>query len=367
MTSPEKMKILVIQTHDIGDVMLSTALCNALKAAYAEAEIDMMAMEHCAGVVEGNPNIHEIIILHKSRRRNPRYLYCFLMSIRARQYDVIVNMQGQIMGLLSCLFSRSSRRIGENKFPWRYAHTDNVELPGDAEPSGEGNAIDVRFAMIASLLPEVKSRSYKIWLSEAELQAARARLRAAGVDPSRPIVALAVNSRDAYKQWPLPYFAEIASWLIKTYAVQLYVFFAPGEEAYSRQLKALLPQSMGDMVFDQIRTASIRELAATFPHCALYVGNDTGPRHIAQAVDLPAFAIVSPASNKWGWAPWDNPRYPAVDAGDALGLSKAEWLAIRCKLRAGVDDGEWFVKLEPGFVRTRLAAMIDELGLFCGD
>ena len=344
--------------------MLSTALCNALKDAYPQAQVDMMTMSHCAGVVESNPNITEIIILDKKRRDSLRYVYEFLMSIRARKYDVIVNMQGQIVGLLTCLFSRSSRRIGENKFPWRYAHSDNMVLPGSAEPSGEGNAVDVRFAMIASLLPKPTNRIYKIWLSEAELQAAAQTLREAGVDSDKPLIAFAVNARDAYKQWPLEYFAQIACWLMDTYGLQIYVFFGPGEEEYSKRLKRLIPEDKRYLMFDDIRTRSIRELAAMFPHCALYVGNDTGPRHIAQAVGLPAFAIVSPASNKWGWAPWDNPRYRAVDSGDALGLSSDEWLAIRSKLRAGVNDADWFAKLDADFVQARVQEMIEELELF---
>jgi len=358
------MKILVIQTHDIGDVMLSTALCNALKTAYADAQVDMMTMQHCAGVVEGNPNIHEIIVLHKSKRKSLRYMLGFLNYIRSKKYDVIVNMQGQIIGLLTCLLSPSSRRIGENKIPWRVAHTDNVELPGSAEPSGEGSAIDVRFAMIAPLLSDVKSRAYKVWLNESELQQGRELLISAGLDMTLPVVALGVNSRDDYKQWPLHYFAKIASWLIEQFGIQIYVFFGPGEEAYSKQLKSVLPEAQRDLVFDDIHTKSIRDLAKVFHCCSLYVGNDTGPRHISQAVDMPAFAVVSPASNKWGWAPWHNSRFQAVDCGDALGLSNSEWLKIRSGLTPGVDDAEWFSKLEPAFVQTRLKAMIDELGLF---
>ena len=72
------MKILVLQTHDIGDVMLSTALCNALKTGYPHAQVDMMTMAHCAGVVEGNPNIHEIIVLDKSQRNSLGYVFRFL-------------------------------------------------------------------------------------------------------------------------------------------------------------------------------------------------------------------------------------------------------------------------------------------------
>lgn len=358
------MKYLIIQTRDIGDVMLSTALCNALKQSYPEAQVDMLTMDHCVGVVEGNPNIDEIIVLIKKRRNSIRYVYRFLKDIRSRKYDAILNVQGQLVGLLTCLFSRSSRRVGDNKFPWRMAHTDNVQLPSSDPPTGECHAIDIRFAMMKPLLNVALSRSYRIWLSEAELNAGREMLLSAGLNLDKPIVALGVNSRDDYKQWPLRYFAELSQWLLESFDIQIFVFFGPGEETYSRGLKTLLPEEMHQRVFDQVHTRSIRELAMLFPHCALYVGNDTGPRHIAQASRIPAFAVVSPASNKWGWVPWHNPRYRAVDTGDALGLSSDEWLEIRNGLTWGVDDAEWFDKLAPAFVQEKLAAMISELGLF---
>ncbi|MFT5218988.1 MAG: heptosyltransferase-3 [Planctomycetota bacterium] len=361
------MKYLVIQTRDIGDVMLSTALCNTLKENYPAAEVDMLTMDYCAGVVRGNPNISEIIEIKKSERNKLGYILKTLCYIRAKKYDAIVNMQGQVVGLLCCLFSLSSRRIGLNKFPWRYAHSDQVPFPFPDQPSGDGHTMDLRFSLLAPLSVKVSSRDYRLWLSDSESAAAQENLTGSGLDLSRPIVALGINSRDDYKQWPIDYFARIASWLIEAFGVQILVFFGPGEESYSKQLKPLVDESIQAHVFDNLRTTSIRELAAVFSHCSLYVGNDTGPRHIAQALNVPAFAIVSPASNKWTWVPWHNPRFKAIDTGDALGLNESEWLAISSKLSKGVDDAPWFARLSPEFAQAQLQAMINDLKLFNKD
>ena len=358
------MKFLVIQTRDIGDVMLSTALCNTLKKNYPNAILDMLTMDHCTGVIEGNPFIDEIIILQKSQRKNVAYILKLLRSIRAKKYSVILNVQGQITGLLTCLFSQSSRRIGFNKFPWSLGHTDNIVFRSYGKPSGHGYTIDDRFALLEPVSLQTEDRSYRIWLSNAELKKARDTLNTKRIDINRPIIALGINSRDDYKQWPLDHFAEIAKWLIRQFNAQIFVFFGPGEERYSKRLKPLLSEKEQQSVFDNIHTQSIRELATIFAHCQLYVGNDTGPRHIAQALDIPAFAIVSPASNKLAWIPWKNSRFIAVDSGDALGLSRAEWESITAKLTPGIDDAEWFSKLNPGYVQGQLTQMIKTLDLF---
>ncbi len=358
------MKFLVIQTRDIGDVILSTALCITLKKNHPDSTVGMLTMDQSAGVLEGNPFIDEILVLEKNRRGELGYMLKFLRSVRAKKYDVILNVQGQITGLLTCLFSRSSRRIGFNKFPWRLAHTDNIAFRAYPESSGYGYTIDDRFALLEPLSLKLIDQHYRIWLSDSELEKSSNTLNAANVNSNRPIVILGINARDDYKRWPLEYFAKTAEWLMDQFDVQILVFFGPGEESYSKKLKRLLPKNKQPSVFDNIHTHSIRELAAVFAHCNLYIGNDTGPRHIAQALDIPAFAIVSPASNKLAWIPWENPRFLAVDTGDALGLTRAEWESITVKLTPGVDDAEWFGKLTPEFVQTRLEQMIEALDLF---
>lgn len=359
------MRFLVIQTRDIGDVLLSTALCNALKAGYPGASVDMLTMDHCVGVVERNPNIDEVIVLVRKRRSELRYLAGFLAAVRRKRYDVVLNLQGQIIGLLVCMAAWSGRRIGFDRFPWRLAHTDSFRLRAYSEPSGQGWTIDDRFELLSPIGVKDQPRTYRIWLDETEVAHGRALLEAAGLDVTRPIVALGINARDDYKRWPREFYAELATWLIETHGVQVLVYFGPGEREYSKGFRPMLAEHVRAAVFDEVDTRCIRELAMVFRHCALYVGNDTGPRHIAQAVDLPALAIVSPSSDKRAWIPWDEPRFRAVDTGDALGLEYVEWQRRRGPLvRGSAEDQAMFCELDVEFVRSELEKMIAELRLF---
>ena len=199
------MKFLVIQTRDIGDVMLSTALCNTIKKNHSTAIVDMLTMDHSTGVVEGNPYVDEILVLEKSRRSEIRYIFKSLSAIRRKKYDVILNVQGQITGLMACLASMSSRRIGFDKFPWRLAHTDNVVFRTYTETSGHGQTIDDRFALLEPLSLKTKDRSYRIWLNNSELEKSKSTLISAQINLRRPLIALGVNSRDDFKQWPLTF------------------------------------------------------------------------------------------------------------------------------------------------------------------
>ena len=82
------MKYLVVQTKQIGDVLISTALCNNLKQHDPAGEVHYLVMDYCAGMAEGNPNIDRLIVIEKSRRNEWRYMKELLLDIRRERYDV---------------------------------------------------------------------------------------------------------------------------------------------------------------------------------------------------------------------------------------------------------------------------------------
>ena len=59
------MKILIIHTAFIGDIVLSTSLIQRLKAMYPESEIDYLTLPTNQSVLSNNPNLHEILLYDK--------------------------------------------------------------------------------------------------------------------------------------------------------------------------------------------------------------------------------------------------------------------------------------------------------------
>lgn len=307
------MKYLVVQTKQIGDVLISTALCNNLKQNDSAGEVHYLVMDYCAGMAEGNPNIDKLIVIEKARRNEWGYMKALLRGIRRERYDVVINSQGQMIGLLTCLISGAKLRIGFDSFPWRLGHNRIVRFRHDTEHQGNSTLVDDRFALLKPLKLAHEDRSYHLWLSEEEKLRGRETLLAAGIDSDRPLIAMGVNSLGHYKRWPIGCFAKVAQWLIEEHNAQILIYCGPGEEEYNRGLKPLLPEALQASVFDQIQTRSVRELVGLFAHCQLFVGNDTGPRHMAQALDIPLLTIVSPLGHSAIANPVSHPRYQFID------------------------------------------------------
>lgn len=307
------MKYLVVQTKQIGDVLISTALCNNLKQNDTAGEVHYLVMDYCAGMAEGNPNIDKLIVIEKARRNEWGYMKALLLGIRRERYDVVINSQGQMIGLLTCLISGAKLRIGFDSFPWRLGHNRIVRFRHDTEHQGNSTLVDDRFALLKPLGLVHEDRNYYLWLSEEEKARGRETLLAAGIDPARPLIAMGVNSLGHYKRWPIDCFARVAQWLIEERDAQILIYCGPGEEEYNRGLKPLLPTAMQSLVFDRVETRSVRELVGLFAHCQLFVGNDTGPRHMAQALDMPLLTIVSPLGHSAIANPVSHPRYQFID------------------------------------------------------
>lgn len=352
------MKYLVVQTKQIGDVLVSTALCDNLKKHDPSGEVHYLVMDYCAGMAQGNPHIDKVIQIDKSQRNSWRYMWPLLKQLRQEKYDVVINSQGQMIGLLTCLFSGARIRIGFDSFPWRLGHNRIVHFGRDTEHQGNCSLLDDRFALLKPLGLQREDRAYHLWLSDAEIMAAKQQLVLAGVDLQRPLVAMGVNSLGAYKRWALDYFAQVAQWLMEQYGAQILIYAAPNERDYNRQLKPLLPTQWQPFVFDQIETANVRGLAGLMAHCSLFVGNDTGPRHIAQALDLPLLTIVAPKGAKIIANPINHPRYRAIDVWDVIGESqKQQWQSV---LEKDGDDQALFRLLTPQHVMAALRALIEE-------
>jgi heptosyltransferase-2 len=80
------MKILIIQQKMIGDVLVSSIICNNLRRAYPDAQIDYLVYESTTPVLEGNPNIDTIIRFEEKHRKAKEFHLA--LEIRANKYDL---------------------------------------------------------------------------------------------------------------------------------------------------------------------------------------------------------------------------------------------------------------------------------------
>ena len=105
------MKILVVQQKMIGDVLISSIICNNLKVAYPNAQIDYLVYQSTTPVLEGNTNIDNIILFQEKHRNSKNEFLKLALQVRANKYDIIIDAYSKIESWLIVLLSGAKRKI----------------------------------------------------------------------------------------------------------------------------------------------------------------------------------------------------------------------------------------------------------------
>jgi ADP-heptose:LPS heptosyltransferase len=149
------------------------------------------------------------------------------------------------------------------------------------------------------------------------------------------------GARDAAKQWPLENFAATSQWLWKSHGLRSVVNVGPGEQQMAHAATAQFGDS--GVVLDSL---DLRELIALIASAKIFVGNDTGPSHLAAAANIPAVVIFGP-TNSTHWRPWHADHRVVQNVSDPKGVASVTPNQIReaCESllathpsRLGADD-----------------------------
>ena len=114
----EAPRILVIQQKMIGDVLVSSLICENLKRNYPNSEIHYLINRFTIPVIENNPYIDEIIVFEDLYRSNKIEFFKFLKDIKKSNYDVVIDAYGKLESNLTTLSSGAKTKIS-----WKKSHT----------------------------------------------------------------------------------------------------------------------------------------------------------------------------------------------------------------------------------------------------
>ena len=288
---PLGAEILVIRLRSIGDVVLTLPAIEALHEWRPDFRISFLVQPFCAALVEGHPAISHVLLLTD--------FWPTVRMLRRRRFSAVFNMHAGPTSALLTGFSGAPLRIC-----WvrrQYSFVYNVEVPSSFPVDGRvpRHAAEHRAqqflwtGMPARIIPP--ARVYP----QADAIAAVERILAdKGLPPGERYAVLRPGAGDVSKRWPVENFATIARWLRERYALTPVVNLGPGDEEIAAEVRErLAPFSV---IVDSL---DLRQLMALLGGASLFVGNDTGPTHIAAALQKRCVAIFG-TSDSAAWSPW---------------------------------------------------------------
>ena len=114
------------------------------------------------------------------------------------------------------------------------------------------------------------------------------------------------------RRWPIERFAELASTLLRERPdLHLAICGSAGELELARDLRERVPAPARSRVHDLAGRTGLLQLAALLQGADLFLGDDSGPMHLARALGTPLVALLGPENDR-RWGPYPSGRAPAV-------------------------------------------------------
>ena len=286
-------KILVSAMPYLGDVLLATPLIHSLRTAYPDAQIDVLVYQNTAAMLQGNPDIHQILTTpsHPTFFENVR-----LFKKVFRRYDLAMALQTSDRSFFYTLLAAGTRVNAvpklHTKTAWKRYFADRwVEFDDEHTHTVLQNLKLLATLNIAPryvLVPPQPGQIEQLEKSYPFL-----------TDDTRYAV-LHVHPQWTYKRWLDQGWIQLSEYL-NSLGLKL-VFTgsaAPDEMTYITAITNKIP-------FEVINLAgqvSLAELTPIITRAKLFIGPDTGITHLAAATGTPVIALYGP-TNPVKWAPW---------------------------------------------------------------
>lgn len=300
-------KILVVQTAFIGDVVLATALLETLHENYPQASIDLVVRQGNESLFNEHPFISELIVWNKKENKYLNWLQV-LQKIRAKKYDLLINLQRFAATGLWTVLSKATRTIGFDKNPFSFLFTHSVKH--DVSENGV-HEINRNHKLTASL-GALKLCKPKLYPTKSDFEKVK-------IFQTEKYITIAPASVWFTKQFPL------SAWLSFIQALPfegvVYILGGPGDK------------SIGDSIVDEvsklnsytstssnISSASKKIInlsgelgflssAALQQNAVLNYVNDSAPMHFCSAVNAPVVAIYCSTIPAFGFGPLSTRSY----------------------------------------------------------
>ncbi|MFP5263823.1 MAG: glycosyltransferase family 9 protein [Blastocatellia bacterium] len=298
--------VLLIRLRSIGDTVLMTACLRAIKSWRPDLQVAVLTEPLAAPILDAHPLVDELMIAEKSLASRAR----LVSRLRRRQFDIAFNMHGGTTATIIAALSGARHTVGYKGYSHSWMLTARAPSPDIILGRARLHSVEQQLALLhwaGAPWPSDRPRLELVISPEAEARV-RERLAAAGVTERAAFACVAPAAALESKRWGAAGFSAVADHLCGRWGLPSVIIAGPGQEHVAREVAA------GVRSGAQVLTGlSLKELIALIGLARVFVGNDSGPMHVAAGLRQPLVAVFG-SSNADVWHPWTDSAYRLVGA-----------------------------------------------------
>lgn len=281
-------RILVVKLDHLGDVLLATPVFSNLRQAYPDAELHALTGTWSRVVLERHPDVNKVLeynspaFCRTGRPTSIKETFQRYKQLRHQKYDLLVSLRNDwrtvCFALLRVTPNRLDRatlqvtnKLGAPQFTGTHETTRNLDVLHKA-----GIPIPIQ-TTIFSVAAEDKK-----WASDF--------LEGLHIDRERSLIAIHPGSPILIKRWMPERYAELADWLIARKRAQILFVGVADEIPIITEIQGL----MREKTINIAGKTTLTQLASILLTCNVFIGNDSGPMHLAAAVGTRTIGLYGP-------------------------------------------------------------------------
>ncbi|MHB8173848.1 MAG: lipopolysaccharide heptosyltransferase II [Nitrospirota bacterium] len=279
-------KILVRVTNWVGDLVMATPALAGIRKSYPEAEITALVRPPLDSLLLGNPAIDHVMPLdRKGRHSGPAGLARMVGEIRGKKFKSAILLQNAFEAALLAFLSNIPERMGYATDGRGILLTKGVRVSDETRTKHQ---VYYYLDLIEKLGLKTDGHTPKLYLTRDEISSAWETLDTFGIRKGDIIIGINPGAQYGIaKKWHPERFGQVADKLAKKAGAKTIIFGGPGEANTANAVQA----SMRESAVNLAGKTGLRELMALIKACSLFITNDSGPMHVAAALDVPALAI----------------------------------------------------------------------------
>lgn len=287
---PRAADVLIIRLRSLGDVVLLTPALFAVHEWRPDLRLCVLVEKFCAPVFEGNPAIAEILTMEN--------FIASALKLRSRKFPVVYNQHaGPTSALLAAAIGAPKRVCWTRR---QFSFLYNVLVP---DPGDKIHTVEHRIEQFyATGLPRGTIPTVKVYPQPDACESAAKKLEAAGISRGAPYAVIHPGGKYFTKRWAPEKFMSLARWLKEAHGIAPVFNTGSGEKQIISELRQ---KCRGE--FPLLDSLNLRELIALASGARIFIGNDSGPTHVATAAGRPVIVVFG-SSSSVHWRPWQTPH-----------------------------------------------------------
>lgn len=293
-------RILVIRLDHIGDLLFATPVFRTIKAAYPEVRLDVLVNRQNKDIVKDNPFVDEIMTYDTPwfKRKSKRVIKIkefirLAKALRKENYDIGIDLRGDLRHIIFMLLANIRYKVG-------YGITGGGFLL-DEEVSyyPQVHEVEHNLDLLRAIGIECVNKKSEFFIPDEHKNFAEEFCAKNDLGKEDFIVCIHPGAGYPSKRWVSKRWAQLIDRLIREFRARIIIVGTSEDKATSGNIKKMVKNK----IIDAVDKTSLGDLAALFGKTKLFIGTDSGPSHIASAVNTPSIILYSGTNDAKQWAP----------------------------------------------------------------